>query len=58
MNTIALFDLDYTLLNTSSGLTYIKEALKQHRISPWVAVQIGIFNKLSSLPLLGNLGFD
>jgi len=49
MNTIALFDLDYTLLNTSSGLTYIKEALKQHRISPWVAVQIGIFNKLRIL---------
>jgi HAD superfamily hydrolase (TIGR01490 family) len=36
MSPVAFFDLDYTLLNTSSGLLYIREALKQRRLPLWV----------------------
>ncbi|MBI1877502.1 MAG: HAD family hydrolase [Chloroflexi bacterium] len=36
MSSVAFFDLDYTLLNTSSGMLYIKEALKQRRLPLWV----------------------
>lgn len=32
MTTTAFFDLDYTLLDTSSGLIYLKEIFKQRRI--------------------------
>jgi HAD superfamily hydrolase (TIGR01490 family) len=42
MQTIAFFDLDYTLLNTSSGLTYIKEIIKQRRIPLWVLGYLGL----------------
>lgn len=34
--TTAFFDLDYTLLNTSSGVLYLKEAIKQRRVPVWV----------------------
>lgn len=47
--TTAFFDLDYTLLNTSSSLTYLKEALKQRRISPWLAGAVGLLYKLKAL---------
>lgn len=36
MSTVAFFDLDYTLLNASSGMLYIQEALKQRRLPLWV----------------------
>jgi HAD superfamily hydrolase (TIGR01490 family) len=36
MSTVAFFDLDYTLLNASSGLLYIREALRQRRVPLWV----------------------
>ena len=36
MNAVAFFDLDYTLLNASSGLLYIREALRQRRVPLWV----------------------
>jgi HAD superfamily hydrolase (TIGR01490 family) len=38
MTTVAFFDLDYTLLNTSSGITYVQESLRQNRLPLWVAV--------------------
>ena len=40
MSTVAFFDLDYTLLNASSGLLYIREALRQRRVPLWVVSQI------------------
>jgi putative phosphoserine phosphatase/1-acylglycerol-3-phosphate O-acyltransferase len=49
MTTVAFFDLDFTLLDTSSGLMYIREALKQRRVPWWVVASIGLryqFNKL------------
>lgn len=42
MNTVAFFDLDYTLLDTSSGFVYIKEAIKKRRVSPWAVANIGL----------------
>lgn len=36
MTTVAFFDLDYTLLDTSSGMLYIREALRQRRLPLWV----------------------
>ncbi|MCL4302785.1 MAG: HAD-IB family hydrolase [Anaerolineae bacterium] len=36
MTAVAFFDLDYTLLNASSGLLYIREALRQRRVPWWV----------------------
>lgn len=35
MSSVAFFDLDYTLLDTSSGVLYIKEAVKQRRLPLW-----------------------
>ncbi len=49
MNTIVFFDLDYTLLDTSSGLVYIKEAIKKRRISPWLVAHIGLLHRLKLL---------
>ena len=46
MTTTAFFDLDYTLLSTSSGLTYIKESLKQRRTPLWVVGYIALSYKL------------
>jgi HAD superfamily hydrolase (TIGR01490 family) len=39
MTPVAFFDLDYTLLNTSSGLLYIREALRQRRVPLWAVGQ-------------------
>lgn len=47
--TTAFFDLDYTLLNTSSGLIYLKEVIKQRRAPLWVIGQLGLKYKLKRL---------
>jgi putative phosphoserine phosphatase/1-acylglycerol-3-phosphate O-acyltransferase len=39
MSSVAFFDLDYTLLDTSSGMLYIREALRQRRASLWLVGQ-------------------
>lgn len=49
MSIVAFFDLDYTLLKTSSGLEYIRESIKQHRLSWWTAAQIGLRYQLKLL---------
>ncbi len=36
MDTTAFFDLDYTLLNISSSVVYVKESLKQRRLPLWL----------------------
>lgn len=36
MTITAFFDLDYTLVDASSGLLYLKEAIKQRRVPLWV----------------------
>jgi HAD superfamily hydrolase (TIGR01490 family) len=47
MAPIAFFDLDYTLIGTSSSRIYIKEAVKQDRLSPLYAVTIGLLYQLN-----------
>ncbi|MBN1217958.1 MAG: HAD family hydrolase [Anaerolineae bacterium] len=42
MTKTAFFDLDYTLLNISSGLTYVKESFKQGRAPLWVIGYIAL----------------
>lgn len=49
MSTVAFFDLDYTLLDTSSGLLYIREALKQRRVPWWVVGQVSLRYQLKRL---------
>ncbi len=49
MSTVAFFDLDYTLLDTSSGLLYIREALKQRRVPWWIVGQVGLQYQLKRL---------
>ena len=49
MTTTAFFDLDYTLLDISSGFTYIKESLLQRRAPVWVVGYIGLAYKFRSL---------
>lgn len=49
MSTIAFFDLDYTLLNASSGLIYLKEIIKQRRAPLWFVGQIGVRYQLKTL---------
>jgi len=49
MTTTAFFDLDYTLLDISSGFTYIKESLRQRRAPVWVIGYIGLAYKFRSL---------
>ena len=46
MNIVAFFDLDYTLLDTSSGLIYLKEAIKQRRIPLWALGYISLSYRL------------
>ena len=46
---IAFFDLDYTLLDTSSGLIYVKEIIRQRRAPLWVVGQIGLRYQLKML---------
>lgn len=49
MSTVAFFDLDYTLLKTSSGLQYIRESIKQRRLPWWMAAQVGLRYQLKLL---------
>jgi len=49
MTTTAFFDLDYTLLNTSSGMTYIKECLKQRRLPLWLLGYVSLSYQLKRL---------
>jgi HAD superfamily hydrolase (TIGR01490 family) len=49
MSIVAFFDLDYTLLKTSSGLHYIRESVKQRRVPWWTAAQIGLRYQLKLL---------
>jgi len=49
METAAFFDLDYTLLNTSSGLAYVREALKQGRVSWLTAGYVGALYQLKAI---------
>ena len=49
MCTVAFFDLDYTLLNTSSGIIYIKESLKQRRVPFWVVGHISLNYRLNKI---------
>jgi HAD superfamily hydrolase (TIGR01490 family) len=49
MTPTAFFDLDYTLLNTSSGLIYLKEIIKQHRAPLWFVGYIGLSYQLKLL---------
>lgn len=49
MSTVAFFDLDYTLLNTSSGLIYLKEVIKHRRAPLWFIGQIGLRYQLKLL---------
>lgn len=63
MSIAAFFDLDYTLLDTSSGMLYIREALKQRRLPWWVIGQVGLRYQLKRLDfgqahahLIGHVG--
>ncbi len=49
MTTIAFFDLDYTLLTTSSGLLYVREVVRQGRVPWWYVGQIGLRYQLKQL---------
>ncbi len=49
MTTVAFFDLDYTLLNTSSGIIYMKELLRQRRISLWRLGWVGVQYRLKQI---------
>ena len=49
MITTAFFDLDYTLLDTSSGLIYLKEIIKQRRVPLWYVGYIGVAYQLKLL---------
>jgi HAD superfamily hydrolase (TIGR01490 family) len=42
METIAFFDLDYTLLGTSSGLLYVQEIIRQRRAPLWFVGAVGL----------------
>lgn len=46
MTTTAFFDLDYTLLSTSSGLNYVREGVKQRRVPWWIVSYVGLSHKL------------
>jgi len=48
-STVAFFDLDYTLLDTSSGLTYVWQALRQRRLPIWVVAHIGLLYQTKQL---------
>lgn len=49
MSTIAFFDLDHTLLNTSSGIHYAKEIIRQRRAPVWLVAQVGLRYQLKLL---------
>jgi HAD superfamily hydrolase (TIGR01490 family) len=49
MSTVAFFDLDYTLLNTSSGFIYLQEIVKQRRAPLWAVGYISLAYRLKLL---------
>jgi HAD superfamily hydrolase (TIGR01490 family) len=49
MTITAFFDLDYTLLSTSSGMIYVKESIKQRRAPLWLVAYIGLRYQLKRL---------
>ena len=49
MTTAAFFDLDYTLLNTSSGMIYLKEIIRERRVPIWVVADIALQYQLNRL---------
>ena len=49
MTTVAFFDLDYTLLDTSSGLIYLQEIVKQRRAPIWYVGYISLSYQLKRL---------
>lgn len=49
MRTIAFFDLDYTLLDTSSGLVYLREIIKQRRVPLWLLGYVSLSYQLKLL---------
>ncbi len=49
MSTVAFFDLDYTLLDTSSGVLYIREALRQRRLPLWIVSRTFLSYQLKRL---------
>jgi len=49
MTTVAFFDLDYTLLDTSSGLLYLQQIVKQRRAPLWFVGKVGLAYQLKRL---------
>lgn len=49
VRTVAFFDLDYTLLNTSSGLVYLREIIRQRRAPLWALGYITLGYRLKRL---------
>ncbi|MCB0196743.1 MAG: HAD family hydrolase [Anaerolineae bacterium] len=68
MTTTAFFDLDYTLLNASSGVVYVRESVKQRRVPWWIVSYIALSHKLGRIdfgqahagliPYVGKQGFQ
>ncbi len=48
MTTIAFFDLDYTLIKTSSGIQYVQEIIWQRRAPLWLVGYIAVRYQLKS----------
>jgi len=46
VSSVAFFDLDYTLLNTSSGLVYLQEIIKQRRAPLWYVAYVSLSYQL------------
>ena len=51
MTTVAFFDLDYTLLNTSSGILYLQEIVKQRRAPLWTIGYLSLGYRLKRFDL-------
>ncbi len=49
MTTVAFFDLDYTLLDTSSGMLYLREIVKQGRAPLWFVGRVGFEYQLKRI---------
>lgn len=49
MTTVAFFDLDFTLLNTSSGIIYVKELVRQRHVPLWLVGLIGLRYRLKMI---------
>lgn len=49
VTTIAFFDLDYTLLDTSSGWLYLQEIIRQRRAPLWAVGSIGLRYQIKQL---------